>query len=90
MRSIKYIKKNQGVRSINDLYSHYGSKRRRQRPPVQTPGCPIRQALPLQRERKKKDIICIFLSFFNKEINIFASSLGTRELVYLLRWFKSI
>ena len=63
-----------------------GDKGHRFRPP----GCPIRHALPLQRERKKKDIICIFLSFFNKEINIFASSLGTRELVYLLRWFKSI
>ena len=49
-----------------------GDKGHRFRPP----GCPIRHALPLQRERKKKDIICIFLSFFNKEINILASSLA--------------
>ena len=90
MRSIKYIKKNQGVRSINDLYSHYGSKRRRQRPPVQTTWVSYKTCIAASEGEKKKDIICIFLSFFNKEINIFASSLGTRELVYLLRWFKSI
>jgi len=49
-----------------------GDKGHRFRPP----GCPIREAFAASVGERKKDIICIFLSFFNNEINILPSSLA--------------